>query len=26
VLKGQVLPWGRRPWMAFRLPGLLKLP
>lgn len=26
VLKGQVLPWGRRPWLAFRLPGLLKLP
>jgi hypothetical protein len=26
VLKGQVLPWGRRPWLAFRLPGLLQLP
>lgn len=26
VLKLQVLPWGRRPWLAFRLPGLLKLP
>ena len=26
VLRGQVLPWGPRPWLAFRLPGLLKLP
>ena len=26
VLKLQVLPWGRKPWLAFRLPGLLKLP
>jgi hypothetical protein len=26
VLRGQVLPWGRRPWLAFRLPGLLQLP
>ena len=26
VLKLQVFPWGRRPWLAFRLPGLLKLP
>ncbi|HJV08897.1 MAG TPA: maleylpyruvate isomerase N-terminal domain-containing protein [Acidimicrobiales bacterium] len=26
VLKMQVLPWGRRPWLAFRLPGLLRLP
>ncbi|MDQ3895867.1 MAG: SCP2 sterol-binding domain-containing protein [Actinomycetota bacterium] len=26
VLRAQVLPWGRRPWLAFRLPGLLKLP
>ena len=26
VLKMQVLPWGRKPWLAFRLPGLLKLP
>jgi len=26
VLKGQVVPWGRRPWLAFRLPGLLQLP
>jgi hypothetical protein len=26
VLKGQLIPWGRRPWLAFRLPGLLKLP
>ena len=26
VLKLQVLPWGRRPWLAFRLPGLLQLP
>jgi hypothetical protein len=26
VLKLQVLPWGRRPWLAFRLPGLLRLP
>ena len=26
VLKLQVLPWGRRPWLAFRLPGLLNLP
>jgi hypothetical protein len=26
ILKAQVFPWGRRPWLAFRLPGLLKLP
>lgn len=26
VLRLQVLPWGRRPWLAFRLPGLLQLP
>lgn len=26
VMKMQVLPWGRKPWLAFRLPGLLKLP
>jgi hypothetical protein len=26
VLRAQVLPWGRAPWLAFRLPGLLKLP
>jgi hypothetical protein len=26
ILKGQVFPWGRKPWLAFRLPGLLKLP
>ena len=26
VAKMQVFPWGRRPWLAFRLPGLLKLP
>jgi hypothetical protein len=26
VLKMQVFPWGRKPWLAFRLPGLLKLP
>jgi uncharacterized protein (TIGR03083 family) len=26
VLRGQVVPWGRRPWLALRLPGLLKLP
>ena len=26
VLKLQVFPWGRKPWLAFRLPGLLKLP
>jgi hypothetical protein len=26
VLKGQVFPWGPKPWLAFRLPGLLKLP
>lgn len=26
VLRGQVLPWGRKPWLALRLPGLLKLP
>jgi hypothetical protein len=26
VVKGQVVPWGRRPWLALRLPGLLKLP
>ena len=26
VLRLQVLPWGRKPWLAFRLPGLLKLP
>jgi hypothetical protein len=26
VFKMQVFPWGRRPWLAFRLPGLLKLP
>jgi len=26
VLNGQVFPWGRRPWLAFRLPGLFELP
>ena len=26
VLKMQVFPWGRKPWLAFRLPGLHKLP
>jgi len=26
ILKGQLIPWGRRPWLAFRLPGLLQLP
>jgi hypothetical protein len=26
VLQGRVIPWGRRPWLAFRLPGLLQLP
>jgi hypothetical protein len=26
VLKFRVFPWGRKPWLAFRLPGLLKLP
>lgn len=26
ILKAQVFPWGRKPWLAFRLPGLLKLP
>jgi hypothetical protein len=26
VFKLQVFPWGRKPWLAFRLPGLLKLP
>jgi hypothetical protein len=26
VVTGQVVPWGRRPWLALRLPGLLKLP
>ena len=26
VVKAQVFPWGRRPWLALRLPGLLKLP
>ena len=26
VLRGQVFPWGRKPWLAFRIPGLLKLP
>lgn len=26
VFKLHVFPWGRKPWLAFRLPGLLKLP
>ncbi len=26
VLTGQVVPWGRRPWLSFRLPGLIKTP
>ena len=26
ILKGQVVPWGRRPWLALRLPGLIKTP
>ena len=26
VLTGQVMPWGRRPWLSFRLPGLIKTP
>lgn len=26
ILKGQVVPWGRRPWLAPKLPGLLQLP
>ena len=26
ILKGQVVPWGRKPWLAPRLPGLLQLP
>ena len=26
VVRAQVFPWGRKPWLAFRLPGLLKLP
>ena len=26
VVKGQVLPWGRKPWLALRLPGLIKTP
>ena len=26
IAKGWVVPWGRRPWLALRLPGLLKLP
>jgi uncharacterized protein (TIGR03083 family) len=26
LLKGQILPWGRRPWLAPRLPGLIKTP
>jgi hypothetical protein len=26
ILKGQVIPWGRRPWLSFRLPGMIKTP
>ena len=26
IVRAQVFPWGRKPWLAFRLPGLLKLP
>jgi len=26
ILKGQVFPWGRRPWLSFRLPGMIKTP
>ncbi|MDQ4069753.1 MAG: SCP2 sterol-binding domain-containing protein [Actinomycetota bacterium] len=26
VVRGQVLPWGRKPWLALRLPGLIKTP
>lgn len=26
ILKGQVIPWGRKPWLAPKLPGLLQLP
>lgn len=26
VVKGQVFPWGRRPWLSFRLPGLIATP
>jgi hypothetical protein len=26
LLKGQILAWGRRPWLAPRLPGLIRTP
>ena len=26
IVKGQVFPWGRRPWLSFRLPGLIATP
>lgn len=26
VVKGEVFPWGRRPWLSFRLPGLIATP
>jgi hypothetical protein len=26
IFKGQVFPWGRRPWLSFRLPGLIATP
>jgi hypothetical protein len=26
MLKGQIMAWGRRPWLAPRLPGLIRTP